>query len=256
MNNLLKTPGIALKDYELSEQDKIVVFYTRDQGMLRVVAKGARKIKSRFAAAVQFPSYVDIFVYRKKLSRMGILTDCKRRYLFPGIKGDIFKFAYASHLTEILLCSIKEEANQSLFFLLLRIFFLLEKRKKEEFEALVSCFKLKLLHILGYTPELGRCVECGRRRDSFEAFYFSPGKGGIICQRCQGRDVQVIGTPKLTILTMDYLMKSRIGQLFKFSTPKIGKHINHLLDAYFLYHVNSQKKNNSQGLIQHLEGIK
>ena len=58
--NILKTRGIVLKDYELFEQDKIVTFYTQDFGMLKVVAKGARKIKSRFSAVVQFPSYFSV----------------------------------------------------------------------------------------------------------------------------------------------------------------------------------------------------
>lgn len=254
--NTLKTRGIALRDYELSEQDKIVTFYTRNRGVLKVVAKGARKIKSRFAAAVQFPSYVDIFVYNSKSSGMGTLTDCSRRYLFPAIKKDIIRFAHASHVAEILLSSLKEEqGNEALFRLLLRVFFLLEKERKDNFEILTSSFKLKLLHILGYAPQLRRCVECGKDRGSFESFYFSPEKGGIVCKRCQRENIQRIGTPKLLIAAMDYLMRSRVGRPFKPSLHRVKKQINHLLDVYFLYHIN-EKKNNSQRLIQQLEKLR
>ena len=86
--SILKTKGIVLRDYELFDQDKIIVFHTRDLGMLKVVAKGARKIKSRFAAAVQFPCYIDMVVYKKQLSEMGLLTDCGVQHFFPRIKND------------------------------------------------------------------------------------------------------------------------------------------------------------------------
>jgi len=254
--NIIKTPSIALRDYELSEQDKIVLFYTKKAGLIKVVVKGARKIKSRFAAAVQFPSYIDIFVYRKNSLKIGTLTDCRRRFLFPKIKRDIFRFAYASHLAEVLLSSIKEdEANEDLFYLLLKAFFLLEE-KKEDFGMLASSFKLKLLYILGYAPELKRCIECGKKRDSFKSFYFNPKKGGIMCQSCQKKDMQVIGVPKLTVLAMDYLMKNRIGQSLKLHKLPIEKQINYLLDTYFLYHVNSEQKNKSQSLIQQLKKLR
>ena len=242
-------------DYELFEQDKIITFHTQDCGMLKVVVKGARKIKSRFAAVVQFPCYIDMVVYRKELSRMGILTDCGIRYLFPNIRNDIVRFAYASYVAEILLSSLKEgEANEGMFYLLLRVLLFLEQGKRENFELLVTSFKLKLLHMLGYTPELRRCVECGKSRDSFQSFYFTSGGGGILCEDCQRIDVQVIGVPKFVVLTMDYLLRSGIEHSFKPHIRKIERHITYLLDAYFLYHID-HKKHNARILINQLEKL-
>ncbi|MBE0477632.1 DNA repair protein RecO [Candidatus Aerophobetes bacterium] len=256
--NTLKTRGIALTSYELFEQDKIVTFYTQNFGMLKAVAKGARKIKSRFAPVVQFPSYVDIYIYKRESSQMGTLTDCRTRYLFPKIRTNIFRFAYASYVAEILLGSLKgEEQNHALFSLLLKAFFLLEDKKEEDFDILICSFKLKLLYILGYTPEFRICVECGRKRDFFISFYFNLQKGGILCERCQGEDFQAIGVPKLTVLAMDYMMRNGMSCSFKPQIHKVKKQINFLLDAYFLYHVNSnEKKNNSQGLIKQLEKLR
>ena len=253
--NILKTRGIVLKDYELFEQDKIVTFYTQNFGMLKVVAKGARKIKSRFSAAVQFPSYVDILVYKKEGTGMGILTDCGVRHLFSKIRKNILKFAYASYLAEILLSSLKgTQVNEELFYLLLRVLFFLEQGKKEDFEMLISSFKLKLLHILGYTPELRRCVECGKNRDFFKSFYFTPNKGGIICQDCQKKDGQVMGVPKFTILAMDCLLHGKVGCSLNSSLCKVEKQINYLLDIYFLCHL-EQRNNNSRSLIKRLEKL-
>jgi DNA repair protein RecO (recombination protein O) len=45
--------ALILRTYKLGEADRIVVFLTRDRGKKRGVAKGARRSRSRFAAALE-----------------------------------------------------------------------------------------------------------------------------------------------------------------------------------------------------------
>ena len=251
--NFIKTKAIALRDYKLSDQDKIVTFYTFSTGLIKVVAKGARRIKSRFAPIAQFPSYSDILIYRKNPTKMGILTECSIKSLFPKIREDILRFAYASHLAEIYLSAIKEEQiNKELFYLMLNTLFLLEKEKYENLKILLSSSKLKFLRILGYTPELRKCVNCGKQRDLFQLFYFTPRKGGILCQDCQIKETQTIGVPKLTILAMDYLLYADLHNSIKPKFHLVEEQISYILDSYLLFHIN-ERKNNSMELIKKIE---
>src|SRR5438876_10814035 len=50
---LLETEAIVLRTYNFGEADKIVVCLTRTAGLIRGVAKGCRKLKSRFGAALE-----------------------------------------------------------------------------------------------------------------------------------------------------------------------------------------------------------
>src|ERR1041385_3180246 len=50
---LVTTDAIVLRSYNLAESDRIVVCLTRDSGLVRAVAKGARRMKSRFGAALE-----------------------------------------------------------------------------------------------------------------------------------------------------------------------------------------------------------
>ena len=50
---LLTTEGIVLKVQPLGDTSRIVTLYTRDQGLRKVVAKGARKTPSRFGFALE-----------------------------------------------------------------------------------------------------------------------------------------------------------------------------------------------------------
>jgi len=50
---LVTTDAIVLRSYNLAEADRIVVCLTRSVGLVRAVAKGARRMKSRFGAALE-----------------------------------------------------------------------------------------------------------------------------------------------------------------------------------------------------------
>jgi len=251
--NLLKTQGLVLNNYDLSEQDKIVVFYT-PSGMLKVVAKGARRVKSRFAPMVHLPSYSDLLIYKKPASGMGTLGDCRIRYLFPEIRRDIFRFAYASYLAEIFLSFLKEgKKNKGLFYLLLKTLFLLEWEKRENFRILTLSFKLKFLRLMGYAPELRRCINCGKDRSSFKLFHFAPLGGGILCESCQREEEQAIGVPRLTVLAMDYLLHAQINRSFVPKIHQVERQIQELLQAYFCCHLGEKKAGKSFIFIQVLE---
>ena len=50
---LVTTDAIVLRSYNLAESDRIVLCLTRSSGLIRAVAKGARRMKSRFGAALE-----------------------------------------------------------------------------------------------------------------------------------------------------------------------------------------------------------
>ncbi len=57
---LIETEGLILKSYSLAEADKIVVLLTQDEGLVRGVAKGAKRLKSRFGGGLEPFSIVQI----------------------------------------------------------------------------------------------------------------------------------------------------------------------------------------------------
>ena len=50
---LIETEGLVLKSYGLAEADKIVVFLTEEYGLVRGVAKGARRLRSKFGSSLE-----------------------------------------------------------------------------------------------------------------------------------------------------------------------------------------------------------
>src|SRR5215216_4935890 len=63
---LVETEGIVLRTYNLAEADKIVVCLTRQAGVVRAVARGARRMKSRFGAGLEPFTIISLAYYEKE----------------------------------------------------------------------------------------------------------------------------------------------------------------------------------------------
>ena len=234
---LYKTEAIVLRDYDLGDQDKIVVFYSPKHGKLRVVAKGARRIKSRFAPLIQLFSYDILLIHKNGKKSLDILNEGEIKYYFPQIKRDLLRFAYGCYLVESVDKFVGEgEPHPFLFQLLLKALFLLEKGPKHTLNLLMHSFELKLLSTLGYEPYLERCVNCGKALKLIESFYFSLKLGGFLCGSCQGVDPGRIPISKKASLLMNELFFSSLKKVFRQKIDKsVQKEIEMILRAYFSY---------------------
>jgi len=235
--NIYKTEAIVLKDYDLGEQDKIVTFYSRRYGKIKVLAKGARGIKSRFASLIQPLSYNSLLVYKSRRGNLDILSECVAKYHFLEIKRDLVKFAHACYLTELINILTEQEESQSLLFqLLLRTLFILEKTSQYSINLLIEGFQLKLLNLLGYRPCLERCVNCGKDISSISSFYFSLKLGGLLCNNCQNVDEKKVGFSRGAFLLMKRLLFLSLEKIPEQKKDRnIEKEIEMLLRTYFSY---------------------
>src|SRR5688500_7655636 len=64
--SLRQTEAIVIKSYSLSEADRIVVFFTREFGLVRGVAKGAKRLQSKFGSMLEPFSTVSLEYFQKE----------------------------------------------------------------------------------------------------------------------------------------------------------------------------------------------
>src|SRR2546425_3903498 len=63
---IIETEALVLRTYNLAEADKIVVCLTRNAGLVRAVAKGSRRLKNRFGAALEPFTLLHLTYYQKE----------------------------------------------------------------------------------------------------------------------------------------------------------------------------------------------
>ncbi len=201
---LYKTDAIVLSDFELGDQDKIVTLLSNRLGKVRAVAKGARRLKSRFAPSLQMLSYIAAVLYKSTRGELDTLTECKVNSPFLGIRHDLTRLSYGYYLVELVIKFVRGAETAPFFFdLVLKTISLLEKDPKKNLPVLMRSFELKTLAIFGYQPYLTGCVECHQRIENTHQVCFSGYEGGILCQRCrQGRSGTLITYGTLELMKL------------------------------------------------------
>ena len=117
MSRTYKATGINLKSMPLGEADKLVTILTREFGLIRAVAPGARKQKS------QLSGRSGLFVVNELLLAKGRsldkITQAETLESYPGLSKNLGKLAASQYLAELVLChALSEQPQEELYALL------------------------------------------------------------------------------------------------------------------------------------------
>src|SRR5512135_3655446 len=95
--------AIVLRTYNVADQDKIAVLFCREKGVLRGVAKGARKFGNRFGSSLEPLSVVRVFYYEKERKDLVTISNCDLLDSFFDLQKSpevTFTTAYFAELIE------------------------------------------------------------------------------------------------------------------------------------------------------------
>ena len=86
---LRQTPAYALRHYPLGEADLIIVFYTYNFGCVRSVARGARRVRSRFGSAFQPFTQSELVFFEKEGQDLTRVASCEvSRSFYEWLQSD------------------------------------------------------------------------------------------------------------------------------------------------------------------------
>lgn len=176
----LKTKGLVLRTRILGEADRLIIFLTWERGKIAAVARGARKIKSKLAPAVDLFTYG---TYRFYLGRgLATVTGAEVIRHFHALAFDPLLYWNGLRLAGLVDRLLDDAAPcLAVCHLLLSAWCLFEKGPSSP-GLLARAVELQLLHLGGYTPHLDGCLECGSPKIAF----FSAARGGVLCPGCAG----------------------------------------------------------------------
>lgn len=175
-----KIEGIVIKEIRFKDTSKILTIYTRNNGKISAMAKGAYKAKSQLMAGTQLFSHNE-YQFNKGRS-FYYINQADIIESFYSVRENINRVMYGSYILELVdLSTMAEEDNENLFLLLEKGLGVLSKLD-ENFLEFILAYELKYISFLGYRPALDRCVVCNK--SNFNNFKFSIEQGGIICSEC------------------------------------------------------------------------
>ena len=180
---LRETEAIVLRTYRLAEADKIASLFTRQWGRLRAVAKGARRTKSRFGAALEPLSHVRVFIFEREGRDLLHLDSAELIESFFDMQRDYRVQLAAQYLAEVAERMVPErEVNERLFRLFLAV--LRSLKSSGEVTRPLLYFDYWLLRLAGFLPDFVHCQACGHELGP-EGGYYGSGSEGLLCAACR-----------------------------------------------------------------------
>jgi DNA repair protein RecO (recombination protein O) len=233
-----QSEAIALKQFDLGEADKIITFYSKDMGKIRAVASGARKSNSRISGLVLPFTYNKLIIYRgRSIDR---IKQIENIYSFSLLRENLNKIAYATYMAEIIdKVGLEGDPNEELFSLLISSYYHLLKVDEKKLDNINLVFKLSLLNILGYRPELNICTICNKNNSTCPSNFFSISRGGIVCRNCiKKADESLVNISGETLEIMKRIQTFGFNSLKNLIlSPKACRNMDELLDLFIEYHL-------------------
>jgi DNA repair protein RecO (recombination protein O) len=180
---LQTTEAIVIGGHVLGEADRIVSFFTRRFGKVRVVAKGARRLRSRFVGVLEPFTLGQLVFFERPNRTLHAINEFSVIDSLAPLKSDLDRLGRAAYLVELGGAAVEEaEPNEEIFLLLREALLSLAQRDDVR---LLRAFEIRLLKLAGYLLELYRCLICRAALVGVERAVLSPSKGGLVCSRCQ-----------------------------------------------------------------------
>ncbi|QCB28953.1 DNA repair protein RecO [Corynebacterium endometrii] len=240
---------MVIRSYDFGEADRIIVLLTKEHGLVRGVAKGVRRAKSRFGSRLQPFVELDVQLYPGRnlstISQADTVT-----YHGARIIEEYERYTAA--------CAALESAERLAFaddspahgdaFLYTRISETLERLNAPRDSnalpdallgeagptALLDAFLLQAMAHAGWAPSLFDCAACGAGGPHHA---FHPAVGGAACHQCRpsgSAEVDPEALHLMWLLAGDHLASA--GTILQ-GRPDLGATAHQLTKAHLQWHL-------------------
>lgn len=217
--------GIILSEINYSESSKILNVLTDKYGLIGILSKGCRNIKSKLRGVSRKLIYGTFHVYYKEHG-LSTLTGVDLNCSFSHIIMDLEKVSYASYLLDLVGQVIKQNDDKKIFELLKDTLLKMEEGLSPI--ILMNILELKLLDYLGVNPSIDCCAICGSNQDSVT---LSSDSGGYLCRNCYTNQ-GLVSNKAIQLIRMYYYVE--IKNISKLDVSMdVSKEINQFLDDYY-----------------------
>lgn len=242
----LKVDAVVLRHSDWGEADRLLTLYSREQGKLRAIAKGIRKIQSRKAGHLE--PFTRVIIMLAKGHDLWIVTQAEATNLYQPIREDLQKMGQAAYVVELLdRFTYEEGQNWQLYKLLTET---LERLSSGVDDFIpIKFYEMRLLDLLGYRPLLFECAACGDEITARDQ-YFSADLGGVLCPKCasRGQSQRKLSVEALRFLR--HIQRSGYKEASRAAPPEAVRLEMDALQNYYLTYILERSLNSPEFLKQ------
>ena len=217
--------GIIISETNYSESSKILNILTKEHGLIGVMSKGCRNMKSKLRGVSRKLLYGTIHIYYKP-NGISTLIGIDVINSFSKTIMDLEKVSYAAFILDLTHQVIKQNDSEDIFDLLKDTLIKIEEGLNPL--ALTNILELKLLDYLGVSPSIDYCSNCGSDK---QIVTLSSDVGGYICKNCYNNE-PLVSDKTIKMIRMYYYVD--IKNITKLDVSnEVSIEINRFLDDYY-----------------------
>lgn len=180
---LVETEALVLRTYNLAEADKIVVCLSRVNGLVRGVAKGCRRLRNRFGAALEPFTHINLTYYQKENQELVAIRQAEILMSSFNIVSDPVTLSGLAYMGDLIVdFSPPYQANENLFRMV-KACLDATANAPEDLDSVLRYFEIWLLRLEGFLPDLKRCADCHRAFEEREPVYIGL-EPALRCREC------------------------------------------------------------------------
>jgi len=231
---LIKTEALVIKASDYSESTRLVTLFSPEHGRIRVLAKGIQRIKSRDRGALEPFSRVQVTLYLKDPTSLGVIRESAFLSTPSALRNDYDRWLLTSLVFEVIdRATLPADDLHELFQKVCA--FLDEMNTTDHPHKATLAVLAAMLDLFGFAPELRQCAVCGGE-GPFVGFRVD--KCGVACGRCVGESQQFRPLPPGTIKVFEHLVRMGAEQYahLRLSRPQLSQ-LFPLIVALLQYHL-------------------
>ena len=251
---LRSTRAVVSHTIRMSNSSRIVSLVTEKYGLVKVMAKGARRPKSKFGASFETVSLIDSIYYHRDTREIQTISSAEIIESYKGLKSDIRLFSTASCMVEIAESyTAPEDPFAGIFALLVESLDGLKKCSGADAKKHLWMFLLKFLAVSGYKPSLENCMICGKRPKG-KSVFLSYSDGAIICSCTDPGERFGSQVSPGSLRIMNDLASARVEDLVRLKlTGAQNSEVEKIIFQFLSYHSGSSRQPRSLAFLRKID---
>ena len=220
-----KIRGMVISEIPYGDSSKIINIATKEYGIIGIMAKGAKSLKSKLRAVTARFTYGDFHMYYNE-NKLSTLISVDVLNNLTNLKNDITNLSFLSYVTDLATQVMKQTFQEDVFALYIDT--VLKMESGVEPLVLTNILELKLLDYLGVGLDLSACVKCGSKVDIAT---INADSGGYLCAKCLTNE-PLVNPKTIKLLRMYYYVD--INSITKVAlNENVKEEINSFLNKYY-----------------------
>lgn len=199
--------AIITRIKEFGESDLMVEYFTPDKGLLKGVAKGARRSRARFVNCLDLFCLTNLEYESGGRGELRFLHSGKLINAFPNIRSDFATLSLASYMVELAGILFPPSVIAGEVFALMKDA-LAALNDHDKTDILRLHFEARAMTLGGYGIDFKKCSSCRRNYTGRGRAVFVKAKGSIACLACESETKISPGLAPKTVEVLE-IMQSR-----------------------------------------------